>query len=569
MTHAFPRTATLAAGLLVASVAAHAAITIDTHVIVPPGETYGLPPGQSLLITDTGILDAAPAVSGTAIGIAGEVLNQGILRAALGSEINGLNISGRVRSSGRIEASTLSVSGRLENLAAGRVDAGAYPYFPDQGVATQLSGGALIPRLGFSVSDNGTVHNAGRWLSWGAADIRGSFVNHGSFESLNNPLTIPAAVAPYTQLLRIGHPFLGQPTGVLRNAAEGTMRLGPQTLLVNEGLIENHGVLQLDGAIVQTGTWGALHNAAGGRWTLDQGATVRLEPMSTQAFVNDGRFDVVRGSLDNQSPLAATWIGTTGELRVGALGQVLHGQGFIDNAGLVQVDGLLTARFIDNRGGTVAVGTTGSVEVEELWQNDGRLTIDGSFAGRVALFGGVLDGQGRINGDVFVGGLGDPALAPCSAFGLACFRPGNSPDSFEVAGEVSFGDGGVLELELASDGQGGVLADFLLASSVRFDAGSAIVVRLGVGLGGLTQDLELLRCTLGCSFADGVTAEVVGGQGVLRFVDGALVLSAVPEPAVWSLMLLGVALVRRHALRRVGETAGVHPAALRGTLHAA
>lgn len=555
MTHAFHPRAAAAACMLAGCAAAQPVVTIDSHVIVPPGRTYGLPAGQTLNVTDTGVLDAAPAVSGSAIRLDGEVLNLGVIRAALGTEVNGLNIGGRTRNGSRIEAVTLQVSGQLENEVSGRVDAGAYPYFPAQGPATPLVGGALPPQVGFGVAEGGTVINHGRWNTWGAADIRGTYRNRGSFESLNNPLTLPAGGPPYTQLLRIGDPFLGRPAGTLRNEAPGTLRLGPQTLLVNEGTLENLGVLRQNGAIVQSGLWGTLHNAAGGDWRLDQGAILRIEPTANLPFVNDGRLEVLRGSVDIQSPFAYTLIGAPGELVVGAQGEFLQRQAGIENAGAIQVDGLLATRDLLNAGGSVTVGAGGRLEVEEMGQRSGHFTVDGSFSGRLQLEGGVLDGQGRINGDVFVGGLGDPVRAPCSDFGLACFRPGNSPGTFTVDGSVSFGEGGVLELEVASDGQGGLWADLLQAGAVHFDAGSTIVVTLAAGLGPIGQDLALLRCAQGCTFAQGVVTELIGGSGVLRFEDGALVLSAVPEPAVWAMLLLGMAVLRRHALR-AGEEAG-------------
>ncbi|MFY9511200.1 MAG: PEP-CTERM sorting domain-containing protein [Rubrivivax sp.] len=553
-----------AVALLLGTAAGTQALTISNTVTVAPGTVYTQPASVTLDITATGTLDAAPATTGTAIFLPGDVNNDGRLLAALGSEINGLSLYGNARNGGLIEAVTLNIGGSLRNNVGATVEAGSYSY-AGLGPRTPVEAGRPLLGVGFAVLASGNVINSGAWASRGDASILGLFDNRGSFVSAPNVETLPAGGQPYTQLLRIGGPTFQQPQGQLFNAAGGVIELSRLSLLVNGGDIENRGLLRLNGATLQNDPLGWVHNVGGATLALD-GGVLRLEAGGQRGLYNAGLIEMNGGLLDNRAE--ADFVNAaSGTLNIGAVARYTQ-QNTFDNSGVVAVAGRFDGGTLRN-GGVVAVLPGGSMAVDTLYntnevivwevstmevgllhQDNGWLVVNGVFDGNLVLAGGVLGGNGRINGSVFLGGPPGPAQQPphCNVLGVACFRPGASPGTMTIDGTLTMLEGAVLELEVERDASGQLVWDRVLAQSISFEAGSVIQLLLGAGVGSIGQDLELLHCSRGCSFA-GASLEIVGGDVSLRFDKGGLVVVAVPEPGTWLMMVIGLAAFAGRAAR--------------------
>lgn len=208
----------------------------------------------------------------------------------------------------------------------------------------------------------------------------------------------------------------------------------------------------------------------------------------------------------------------------------------------VRTQGLLQSldRIENNRSFTIE--ERGRVFAREFVQNAGSLVVDGELNtpnGRVWLAGGVLSGNGLINGDLFVGGGRD----------VARFNPGHSPGSFTIDGDFQLLPGGELELEVAKAADGTLAFDHITARHIRLDG--TVHLKLAPDLAGASfQQLQLLGCGGGCDFGSGFKYVLNGsGASVTWTAQGlALSITPVPEPAtrlLWPLGLLAVAHLRR------------------------
>ena len=173
------------------------------------------------------------------------------------------------------------------------------------------------------------------------------------------------------------------------------------------------------------------------------------------------------------------------------------------------------------------------VLVSDFTNQDGVLTVNGELSnsgGRLELLGGVLQGSGIINSDVFVGG------GP----GTAVFKPGNSPGTMTIDGNFSLLPGGVLDLEIQSIG-GGIQRDTLAVSGSIFLDG---LVNFLVGNGVTAADvagLDFFDC-------DGRACDIQYGS---NFRSTGAQLAPVPEPSIWAMWLAGIAVLSGLARRRV------------------
>ncbi|MFG6488661.1 hypothetical protein ACG04R_18395 [Roseateles sp. BYS78W] len=357
------------------------------------------------------------------------------------------------------------------------------------------------------VAAGAVLASGGEYFRGGAGsvlNIGGTFNNFARWSDSSNSLTrvdgalqnLQGAAGQITINGRLEH------QGYLGNGVDSQLVLNgvavsaPGSMLDNEGKLWVNGQWQHDGSVTN-GASGIF--SVSGTW---QGNTV---------FANAGRLELLAG---------ANW----------------SGGGQLTNTG------------------TLIVGTGAAMAVDRLDSQAGLLTVDGSLdtgvGNTLTLSGGVLNGNGLINGDVFVGG----------GAGIASFRPGHSPGHFTINGALTLGNNGELELQVQRLADGSLAWDRVSAASISFLDGAT--VRFEIGGGVVTtqaQTLGFLDCGSGCSFAPGVHWVVDGAPAgtTLAFGSSGLQLnvSAVPEPAtvlLWLGGLLALAGFKRRTARATG-----------------
>jgi hypothetical protein len=296
-----------------------------------------------------------------------------------------------------------------------------------------------------------------------------------------------------------GHFQIDPGAVLLKSNGSGTSEIGPSPV-TNFGTISaTRGTLWLSGGGTHTGaTISALPPpgplppgfpvplvllsgaqtfntvATAGNVALDVGAELtNLGPWRNSGRFTDAgpsgsiMFDGARGagSLDNLSggDLRIRGMLITNNMTTNALGGKITVSGGIGGG---------PEGSIDNSGDFV-IDNGGSVWVPDFTNRDGTLVVNGTLTntgGRTKLLGGILSGTGIINGDLFDGG------GP----GSAHFKPGNSPGTMTINGAFSLLPNGILDLEVESDGAGGILFDRLVADSVFLNGHVNLIVGEGV-----------------------------------------------------------------------------------------
>ncbi len=395
---------------------------------------------------------------------------------------------------------------------------------------------------GITLSDN-TLTVAGNFINSGnvllnrsSLQVNGSLtLNGGSFavqgsnvdlDNLIRPTATIAQLNPATGALHLDYAYATVNSGMLSvNGADGTA-----TLLAGSNLrLRNDATLTLP----------ELHSTAGPTpWLQTNAGNIELHDTARilgfdgeNALVNLQRNEVgARLSLQNGAMLTVNQLENAGTLNIGAGSTLMAGNSFFkQTAGLLTVDG----------------------------------TLDGFF---ISLQGGVLNGNGVINGNLFVGGGPDTAV----------FQPGHSPGTMTVNEYFYLRENGVLELDLGRDASGNFAWDQVTASAFYLDPGAT--VRFVVD-GTLTQtdlanisSLSFLHCAngSGCLYDNtggDFTVDVVGYTGFTYSFDANNgdfhltslgTVTAVPEPHAYALLLAGLGVVgfvsRRRKRAQHGET---------------
>lgn len=359
----------------------------------------------------------------------------------------------------------------------------------------------------------------------------------------------------------------------------GALTMQPGRTLASQGdvLVHELGTLDVTNGSIQVGVGGAGGSLQIGGVARLNGLTLTGGPMvvTSTAYTlgqvyASGTVTAPSVTLGLHTSFIASDLTLTGDVQVNDASFYARGgtqvYGFLRGQGHVEVDlaSILTLyqpfgvgdsfdvrvrssgriqaldRLENNRSFTIE--ERGRVTAREFVQNAGSLVVDGELStpnGQVWLAGGVLSGNGRINGDLFVGGGRD----------VARFNPGHSPGSFTIDGDFQLLPGGELELEVAKAADGTLAFDYITARHIRLDG--TVRLKLASGLAGASfQQLQLLGCGGGCDFGSDFSYVLDGsGASVTWTAQGlALGITPVPEPAtrlLWPLGLLAVAHLRR------------------------
>jgi hypothetical protein len=435
----------------------------------------------------------------------------------------------------------------------------------DNAGLVQVTDNGTLLLAGGGVHDGGTFDGSGGTLLLGGQNevrstvtlIGGTQLN-GSGSALN--------VAAGATLARSGHGYANLVTGTtLLN--QGTVS---SQVMVSGGLWDNRGryeddsqamstISSLGGRIDNSGTMsirgqlalygGSLDNSNlvsvyGNLWgpgTFNNSGRLELKP-SGQLYLSGTVNNSGAMALQGSTGAAGTW---TNRGWVQLDGTMDHGGQFYNQAGgTLVVNGSWTGNATVTNAGQITIASSARMALASLTQTDGLLTVDGqldTWGGSVSLQGGALNGNGQINGDLFVGG----------GSGLASFRPGHSPGQMTISGSFSLLAGGELELQIERLANGQLAWDHVSAASMQLDGTLRFELGSGVSLADVSG-LSFLDCGNGCSYGSGFSWTLVSADGQTQ--DSALFTmdsngiglsgpaAAVPEPASALLMMIGLGL---------------------------
>ncbi len=573
-------------------------VVIRTEEVIP---SVTVPVNNFLQVFPPGRLDTGTFGSVRAVAVLGTLINDADVRVGFSSESGGLSVgssglvSNRVPFFGmaaRLQAAQGEVIGVLRNEGAYLIT-GSYTDASETFAAPsfgRFTVGGLVENLTFTTVSGaiggGSWTDTGTWTNHGNLDIVTRVYNTGLFESVNAPVLRELDPSlPYAQTVRLGT------TGVVSDArfdneGPGVVVLGEGTTFVNTGEFANRTgatVRVLQGSVLETsGTGTAPGSFISGRYEQEAGATTEvdggvLRTRDNGAILNDGAIVLSgRATFDN-GHYVLNRAGGSIDVSVGSrFTQSVGGldAGRLENAGQLSVAGSLTGGSLTTTGRLV-VAAGGAIETSEFLIEGGHVTVQGRIGPdplssptaltSVSMSGGLLDGAGFINANLFLSGSGPAFDGPCSSApaGVACFTPGNSPGAMTVGGVLTLGAGSVLELEITRDALGDLTFDRVSATGMHFAEGSLIRVVLDPSVGTVTGPLDLLTCTdagAGCSFLGAVS--VVGGTAGFEFLPAGFAISdvtAVPEPSDFLLMLAGLSVLAPWLRRRrsVGGVSGL------------
>ena len=412
-------------------------------------------------------------------------------------------------------------------------------------VTFDLSNGS-VDQLTLDYGDELDIGAASALIIYTSADISGYLNNAGT---LHNPGSI--STNPYSSF---------GSSGTLHNS--GTISIGDYSYLDNFGTLNNTGTINTlaiySGDLDNLGTLnneGTINNHTLYNYlTLNNTGTINNNNYSL--FSNGGTINN-SGTIYNQNNSLLDWGGTinnTGTIynssgpvntsySVGTLnnaGRFLNDSGgYFDNVGTIYNSGTLTNNGVMNNEGSIS--NTGTVLIASgatlastgtYTQSAGATVVDGSFSSSTAIQinGGMLSGNGVIQGDVAMNGT---------------LSPGNSPGTLTINGNYTQLAGGTFSAELAGLTPGTLYDQLVVSGTAALDG--TLDVTLLNGFTVQVGDRFVLM-----TFADetgkfstlNLPALTAGDRWLLSYNANNLTLSVapnIPEPS--SILLLGGGLI--------------------------
>ncbi len=491
-----------------------ATLTIDNHVIVTfccNSWTNNRPnPGDTLVITPTGFLDAPLQSTGTAFDLSPfTVQNAGRIRAFFGTEANGLYFGGLNNSNtGRIEAGGFGiVGGQLNN--SGLLITGAATT-PDDVLVSYGDGYA------FGAIDAGSrLETRGTLRNYAGFHVAGVLENTGTLEQ-----TYIASLAPsHSRVLKVGS-FANGVASQFVNVGAATFDGGTRLLVdainfpfeprvVNSAAVFNNGnILLKPGAWLQMTGTGEFFNGING--VVDIGGSVPMVAGESSAQVLVAGFAAYVNSAGGRTIVRPGAVFDATQFESGT-GSVVNGGVFsvvgtlrneeFENNGSLGVEGLFTGGTVTGIGSTRVRGG-GVVDVANFQvASGGQLWIESGaeFSGALATeaeFGAVIEGTARVAG----GSVGSFLTVPNPPVTMLDVRAG---------GVLQLRNGTTLEL------LPGAMAGN--AGTVRLEANSTLLVGSSFSNSGQMTVDHTATVALRSPWAEGLLVNDTGG--VLR-VDG-------------------------------------------------
>ncbi|MCX2864922.1 PEP-CTERM sorting domain-containing protein [Paucibacter sp. PLA-PC-4] len=314
-------------------------------------------------------------------------------------------------------------------------------------------------------------------------------------------------------------------SGTFQNIAlQGTWQVTPNLPLSVAGTVTNSGTLTISGS----GNTGTARLSLTGNTTLAGSGSTVLTDANYSTISGTGALTVAKEHTLRGPGYVTTQLTNQGNVLVDS-GDVLHVAGVaLRNQG----------QFHVNANGTLNAGGIVSGYVQD--GASATTIVDGLLkASTLRLEAGTLKGSGTVQADVI--NLGGTIAA------------GNSPGVLTIDGDLTLGTDSLLVVEVAGLLQGAqydwlrVNGDVTLGGALQLDFGGYKPV-IGETYSFLTSGNGLIDGSFARVFANGYELTMnYGTDGVIAKVAA---VSAVPEPATYGLMMLGLGLLGGYARRQ-------------------
>ena len=445
-----------------------------------------------------------------------------------------MNVTGAANLSQRTinNNGTVVVTGALTNSGTINNSVGKTFNFLDGGTFTQFSAGSL--------NNAGLVTKTGI----GTSTIFGAFNNSGTVNAQSGTL-----------LLSGGGLMNG---GTYTTSGSGALQLSGGTHTVNTNATINSTAVQLTGQFTTLNGSGELQVADGavfawtgnstqsgtGSTTIANGATMNVTGAAnlSQRTINNNGTVVVTGALTNSGTINNSVGKTFNFLDGGTFTQFSAGS--LNNAGLVTKTGIGTSTIFGafNNPGTVNA-LSGTLTVNPSFTNNG--TVNVTAGAQFIAAGSIFINAGSINGNGTV-------VTPSSGLiNQGSVNPGFGIGQLTVSGRLEETPSGILNFDLAS------LISFDLLTVLGNATLGGIIAVWGAGYVPVVGDsftVMTFNDRAGTTFAGPVSVNGFGFGTAFNVVydvnNVKLVVAAIPEPGILTMLLAGLGIVGGLAARR-------------------